>query len=88
MGGRNPRKTRPGFQIVELQVIAHIPLAGILHRLVVPAAGLALSSAGIVLLSVIGYFLFRQTLAMTEWLGIALIAAGVIVLQISPRMPV
>ncbi len=41
------------------------------------------SGVGIVMVSVIGYFLFRQTLTMAQWLGIGIIAAGVIVLQTS-----
>lgn len=39
------------------------------------------SGVGIVLVSVLGYVLFRQSLALGQWLGIGLIAAGVIVLQ-------
>lgn len=39
------------------------------------------SGVGIVMVSVIGYFLFHQSLALVQWLGIGLIAAGVIVLQ-------
>lgn len=39
------------------------------------------SGVGIVLVSVIGHVLFRQNLAPAQWLGIALIAAGVVVLQ-------
>jgi small multidrug resistance pump len=41
------------------------------------------SGVGIVLISCLAYFRFGQSLVLGEWLGMALIAVGVIVLQLS-----
>ena len=41
------------------------------------------SGVGIVLISCLAYFRFGESLVLGEWLGMTLIAAGVIVLQLS-----
>lgn len=72
---------RPGVLVVLGYGSAFYALGLALRTIPIGVAYAIWSGVGIVLVSVIGYFLFRQSLALAQWLGIALIAAGVIVLQ-------
>ncbi|MFZ4624571.1 MAG: DMT family transporter [Rhodoferax sp.] len=75
------RHWRPAVLVVLGYGIAFCLLSLALRTIPVGVAYAIWSGAGIVLVSAIGYFLFRQSLALSQWLGIGLIAAGVIVLQ-------
>lgn len=78
---------RPTVLVVLGYGIAFYLLSLALRTIPVGVAYAIWSGVGIVLVSAIGYFLFRQTLALPQWLGIGLIAAGVIVLQVGGTAP-
>ncbi|MFZ3141210.1 DMT family transporter [Polaromonas sp.] len=74
---------RPGVLVVLGYCCAFYALGLALRTIPIGVAYAIWSGVGIVMVSVIGYFLFRQALTMTQCLGIGMIAAGVIVLQSS-----
>mgnify|MGYP000855265364 FL=1 len=76
---------RPAVLVVVGYVFAFYALARALRTIPVGVAYAIWSGAGIVLVSLIGYWLFKQRLTIGELSGMALIGAGVLVLQLAPR---
>ncbi len=76
---------RPAVLVVVGYVCAFYALAQALRSIPVGVAYAIWSGAGIVMVSLIGYWLFKQRLSWGELCGIALIGAGVVVLQVTPR---
>jgi small multidrug resistance pump len=76
--------TRPGpsFVVVAGYAIAFYFLSLTLRTIPVGIAYAVWSGVGIVLVSLVGWFLYGQRLDMAAYLGIGLIAAGVVVLNI------
>lgn len=76
---------RPAVLVVVGYVCAFYALGQALRSIPVGVAYAIWSGVGIVMVSLIGYWLFKQRLSWGELAGIALIGAGVLVLQLSPR---
>ncbi len=76
---------RPAVLVVVGYVCAFYALAQALRTIPVGVAYAIWSGVGIVMVSLIGYWLFKQRLTGGEIAGIAMIAAGVIVLQVLPK---
>jgi small multidrug resistance pump len=76
---------RPAVLVVVGYVCAFYALAQALRTIPVGVAYAIWSGVGIVIVSLIGYWLFKQRLSTGELAGIALIAVGVVVLQVAPR---
>ena len=73
---------RPAVLVVVGYVCAFYALAQALRTIPVGVAYAIWSGVGIVMVSLIGYWLFKQRLSPCEVGGIALICAGVLVLQL------
>ncbi|WP_294765918.1 multidrug efflux SMR transporter [uncultured Rhodoferax sp.] len=76
---------RPAVLVVVGYVCAFYALAQALRTIPVGVAYAIWSGVGIVMVSLIGFWLFKQRLSVGELSGIALIGAGVLVLQLAPR---
>ena len=76
---------RPSVLVVVGYICAFYALAQALRTIPVGVAYAIWSGVGIVMVSLIGYWLFKQRLSPGEVGGIALIGAGVLVLQLSAR---
>jgi len=74
---------RPAVLVVVGYVCAFYALAQALRTIPVGVAYAIWSGVGIVIVSLIGYWLFKQRLSTGELAGIALIAVGVVVLQVT-----
>jgi small multidrug resistance pump len=77
------RHWRPAVLVVLGYCSAFYALGLALRTIPLGVAYAIWSGMGIVAVSLLGWLLFRQTLTLTQWLGIGLIAAGVVVLQSS-----
>ena len=73
---------RPAVLVVAGYVCAFYALAQALRTIPVGVAYAIWSGVGIVMVSLIGYWLFKQRLAWGEIAGIAMIGSGVVVLQV------
>jgi len=78
----------PSLVVISGYGIAFYFLSLALRGIPVGVAYAVWSGVGIVLISVIGWFAFGQTLDAAAVLGIGLIMAGVIVLNLFSRSPV
>jgi small multidrug resistance pump len=78
----------PSLVVIAGYGIAFYFLSLALRGIPVGVAYAVWSGVGIVLISVIGWFAFGQTLDAAAVLGIGLIMAGVIVLNVFSRSPV
>ena len=76
---------RPAVLVVVGYVCAFYALAQALRTIPVGVAYAIWSGVGIVMVSLIGFWLFKQRLSVGELSGIALIGAGVLVPQLAPR---
>ena len=75
-------KVGPSLLAVLGYVVAFYFLSRVLQVVPIGVAYAIWSGLGIALLTVIGYFLFDQTLDFAAILGLGLIVAGVVVLQV------
>ena len=76
---------RPAVLVVVGYVCAFYALAQALRSIPVGVAYAIWSGVGIVMVSLIGFWLFKQRLSMGELFGITLIGTGVLVLQLAAR---
>lgn len=72
----------PSFAVVVLYVIAFYLLSQVIKVIPLGIAYAIWAGVGIVLTAVIGYFLFRQSLDAAAMIGIGLIIAGVVVINL------
>lgn len=72
----------PSIIVVAGYGLAFFMLAQTLRSIPVGVAYAIWSGVGIVLVSIVGFFLFKQRLDAPALLGIALIIAGVLVMQV------
>ena len=72
----------PSIIVVAGYSLAFFMLAQTLRSIPVGVAYAIWSGVGIVLVSIVGFFLFKQRLDAPALLGIALIIAGVLVMQV------
>ncbi|HLI11181.1 MAG TPA: multidrug efflux SMR transporter [Alphaproteobacteria bacterium] len=78
----------PSAVVVAGYAVAFYCLSLALREIPVGVAYAIWSGAGIVLLAIIGYVLYRQSLDLAAVIGIALILAGVLVLNLFSRSTV
>lgn len=79
------QRWQPAMLVVAGYVAAFYCLGQALRHIPIGVAYAIWSGVGIVAVSAIGYVLFQQKLQATHWLGIGLIALGVVVLQSAPQ---
>ncbi len=81
--------SRPAWALVSTfgYVVAFSALAMALKNIPLGIAYAIWSGVGIALLTLIGWIVFQQRLSLTAMLGIALILAGVLVLQLPLQRP-
>lgn len=75
-------RLNPSIIVVAGYGLAFFMLAQTLRSIPVGVAYAIWSGVGIVLVSIVGFFLFKQRLDAPALLGIALIIAGVLVMQV------
>lgn len=71
----------PSLVVVAGYALAFYLLALALRAIPVGVAYAIWSAAGIIAVSLLGYALYRETLSRTEWVGIATIVLGVVILR-------
>jgi small multidrug resistance pump len=78
---------QPSLVVVIGYGVAFYFLALVLRSIPVGVAYAVWSGAGVVLITLIGWLAFRQSLDVPALVGIALIVAGVVVIQLFSRSP-
>lgn len=73
---------KPAILVVAGYVLAFYSLGQALRAIPIGVAYAIWCGVGIVMVSILGYVLFKQRLSLMECVGIALIAIGVVVLQV------
>lgn len=73
---------KPSVVVVIGYILAFYSLAQALRTIPIGVAYAIWCGVGIVMVSILGFVLFKQRLSLMECFGIALIAIGVVVLQV------